>query len=205
MCAFEGFLGRKTALNETTMSNSTECRINKSIKKHNENMTEVMRFLFYFKKNMEGTSSPVVPLGCLCRWTVSRWVPGLCRLQSHPALTELFLCAFNISKTNFQHNELTKNGRKSMNVTHARLETAWICSSECFIQTVLQETYFNLNEKYLCTFEKKKIIINIWVSPPVEFILTRMWSPPGLTIADITSCTDVFTGSIRVRGLLSGL
>ena len=55
-------------------------------------------------------------------------------------------------------------------------------------------------------------VYNIWyitqgsdrrALPPAEFIFTRTWSPPGLTTDDITSCTDVWTGSISVTDLWS--
>lgn len=48
------------------------------------------------------------------------------------------------------------------------------------------------------------LLLELAFPPPVEFILMRTWSPPGLTIADTTSWTDALTGSIRERGLLSG-
>lgn len=49
-----------------------------------------------------------------------------------------FCARFNTSETNFQHNELTTDGRKSMNMTQAGMETALITLNALF-RTVLHE------------------------------------------------------------------
>lgn len=113
---------------------------------------------------------PAAPLGCLCRWRVSRWFPALCRLQWHPASAGLSLCGVH---------------RWTLSITH------WPRAADHEISVSF--IYF----LHLLLLERA-------FPPPVEFILMRTWSPPGLTTADTTSWTDALTGSIRERGLLSG-